>query len=169
MLFETSLSSTPVFGLRREMNRLFDDMLTRTTPTAAWMPAVDVREDQKDIAIQAELPGVRPEDVEVTSDNGLLTIRGQKTISRQEGDQTQYHLVERSYGSFSRSFRLPKGVDESKITASFDHGILTVRVPKTALPQPRKIEIGGSGSNEQPQVQGTAPAASNGSSANANA
>jgi len=141
MLFETSLTPLPVFGLRREVNRLFDDALSRTTPTASLAPPVDVREDEHEIALSVELPGVKPDDVEVTSDNGMLTVRGHKSAERKEGDGTEYHLVERTYGSFTRSFRLPKGVDDSKITANFTNGVLNVRVPKTALPQPKKITI----------------------------
>jgi len=154
MLFETSLTPLPVFGLRREMNRLFDDALSRTTPTAALAPPVDVREDNHEIALSVELPGVKPEDVEVTSDNGMLTVRGHKTAERKEGDGTEYHLVERSYGSFTRSFRLPKGVDDSKITANFSNGVLDVHVPKAALPQPKKIAIGSGDGNGNAQVQG---------------
>ena len=146
MMFETSLSPLPMFGLRRDMNRLLDDMITRNNANSAWAPPVDVREDGNGIAISVELPGVDPENVELTTDNGLLTIRGNKSEERKEGDEnTQWRVVERSYGSFVRSFRLPKGVDEAKINASFDHGVLNIHVPKTALPQPKKIAIGTSG------------------------
>lgn len=163
MLFETTLTATPVFGLRREMNRLFDDMLTRTTPSAAWAPPVDVREDDREISLAVELPGVKPEDVEVTCDNGLLSIRGQKNAARKENDG-EYHLVERTFGTFTRSFRLPKGVDESKITADFEHGVLNVRVPKAALPQPKKIQIGTRAENDgQRRVEGSASSNGRGS------
>ncbi len=79
----------------------------------------------------------------------MLSIRGQKHSERSKEDgDSAYHLVERSYGAFTRSFRLPKGVDESKISASFEHGVLAVRIPKAALPQPKKIAIDvGSASN----------------------
>ena len=154
MLFETSLGATPVFGLRREMNRLFDDMLTRTTPSTTWAPPVDVREDDQEIALQLELPGVKPENVDVTCDNGILTVHGEKRVERKEGTGEQYHLLERTYGTFTRQFRLPKGVDESKITADFEHGVLSIRVPKAALPQPKKIQIGTRGNGEQ-RVGGT--------------
>lgn len=169
MLFETSMTATPVFGLRREMNRLFDDVLTRTTPSATWAPPVDVREDDHEISLDIELPGVKPEDVDVSFDNGLLSIRGQKSAERKEGTEGEYHLVERTYGTFTRQFRLPKGVDESKITADFEHGVLHVRVPKAALPQPKKIQIGTRGSGEgRQQVQGnTGASASSGAGSNA--
>ncbi len=77
----------------------------------------------------------------MTCDNGVLTVRGEKSETRKEGEEGRYHLVERSYGSFARSFQLPQGVDESKIEGSFDNGLLKVRIPKAALPQPKRINI----------------------------
>jgi HSP20 family protein len=143
MVYRSSL--TPAFGLRREIDRLFDDMFGHTAlqSQSAWSPAVDIREDDKELSILAELPGMKPEEVEITSDNGILTIRGEKSETRKEGDERRYHLVERSYGTFTRSFQLPQGVDESKIEADFDNGLLTVRIPKAALPQPKRITIHG--------------------------
>jgi HSP20 family protein len=148
MLFETAIT-TPVYGLRREVNRLFDDVMSRTLPSTAWIPPVDVREDDAEILLTAELPGIAPEQVEVTTDSGVLTIRGEKRAERKEGDDGRYQLVERSYGNFTRSFRLPKGADEGKITADFEHGILKVHVPRAALPQPKKIAIGMKGSDSR--------------------
>jgi HSP20 family protein len=96
------------------------------------------------LKLEFELPGVRPENVEVTAENGVLTVRGEKHAERKEGDQRgRYHVVERSWGTFQRSFQLPAGIDEDRIEASFDQGVLTVRIPKAALPQPRRIEIKG--------------------------
>ena len=152
MIYRTALSA-PVFGLRREIDRLFEDTFSRGDGMAAWTPAVDVAETDKELRLDLELPGIRPEDVEVTADNGVLTVRGQKNSERKEGDdESRYHLVERSYGSFMRSFQLPQGLDESKIQADCEHGILSIRIPKAALPQPRKIQIGkqisGKGTND---------------------
>jgi HSP20 family protein len=108
---------------------------------AAWVPVVDVREDSKDLTLSVELPGVDPKAVEITHESGVLTVRGQKQVTRKDGDtEARYHFVERTYGAFSRSFRMPKGVDESNISAQYDNGVLTIRVPK-AVPQPKKIEI----------------------------
>ena len=157
MMFETSLSPVPVFGLRRDMNRLLDDMITRSTPSSNWAPAVDVREDGNGIAISVELPGVDPSNVEVTTDNGVLAVRGTKSAGHKEGDEnTQWHLVERSYGTFVRTFRLPKGIDEARIGGSYEHGVLTIHVPKAALPKPRKVAIdtrGNSNSNGSGQAE----------------
>lgn len=170
MLFETSLTPLPMFDLRRDMNRLLDDVITRSTPGSSWASPVDVREDKTGISLSIELPGVRPENVEVTTDNGLLTVKGQKFAQRKEGDGAEYHLLERSYGSFTRTVRLPKGIDESTITANFANGILDVRVPKSALPQPKKIANGleGDGSSSKradKRMEERAPSASNASTA----
>jgi HSP20 family protein len=149
MLYRTSLS-TPVFGLRREIDRLFEDTFGRGDGLNSWSPAVEVRESDNELRFDAELPGMKPDDVEITAENGVLTIRGEKHSEMKEGDdKTRYHVVERTYGSFSRSFQLPKGLDESKIEADYEDGILSIRIPKTALPQPRKISIGKSGNAKQ--------------------
>lgn len=149
MMYRTSLS-TPVFGLRREIDRLFEDTFGRGDGLTSWSPAVEVRESDNELRFDAELPGMKPDDVEITAENGILTIRGEKHSEMKEGDdKTRYHVVERTYGSFSRSFQLPKGLDESKIEADYEDGILSIRIPKTALPQPRKISIGKSGNAKQ--------------------
>jgi HSP20 family protein len=148
MMYRTSVA--PFFSLRRDIDRLFEDALGRDSMQGGWAPAVDVREDGEALVLELELPGVSPEQVEVTAENGILTVRGEKSSERKEGDEDRrWHLVERSYGAFRRSFQLPKGVDEGQIDASFDHGVLTVRVPKSALPQPRKIEIRGAASGSR--------------------
>jgi HSP20 family protein len=138
MLYNMTTSS-PIFGLRREIDRLFEDTFARDGSN--WTPAVDIKETAGDIRVDLELPGLKPEDVEITTENGLLTIRGEKKTERKEGEDSRYHVVERSYGSFMRSFTLPQGVDESQIEAEFDSGILSVRIPKAALPQPKRIQI----------------------------
>ena len=140
MLYRTS-PTAPVFGLRREIDRLFEDTFGRGEGGTMWTPAVDVQENQNELRLDVELPGLNPEEVEITADNGVLTIRGEKQIERKEGDDSRYHVVERSYGSFTRSFQLPQGLDESRIEASFNNGILGIHIPKSALPQPKKIQI----------------------------
>ena len=107
-----------------------------------WAPVVDVNESASDVGITVELPGIDPSAVEITYENDVLTVKGEKKSTRKEGDtETRYHLVERTFGSFTRSFRMPKGLDESKIDAQYANGVLTIRVPKAAVPAPRKIEI----------------------------
>jgi HSP20 family protein len=152
-------SSSPIFGLRREIDRLFDDTFTRDG--AGWTPAVDVQETESDLRLDLELPGLKPEDVEITAENGVLTVRGEKRSERKEGEQARYHVVERTYGSFMRTFQLPQGVDEEQIGAEFENGILSLRIPKAALPQPRRIQINpgkskqvNAGKSQQSAVEG---------------
>ena len=149
MLYSMTTSS-PIFGLRREIDRLFEDTFARDGNN--WTPAVDIKESDNDIRIDLELPGLRPEDVEITAENGLLTIRGEKRSERKEGDDGRYHVVERSYGTFMRTFTLPQGVDESQIQAEFNDGVLSIRIPKSALPQPRRIQIAGNQERQQASV-----------------
>jgi HSP20 family protein len=134
-------SSFPMSSLRREIDRIFDD--AGAPSGGRWMPAADVREDDDAIHIDIELAGIDPKDIDINVENGMLTIAGEKHTERKEGKEGQYHSVERRYGSFARSFQLPQGVDESKIGASFDNGLLTVDIPRSAMPQPRRIQIGG--------------------------
>ena len=140
MLYRNSLNA-PVFGLRREIDRLFEDTFGRGEGGTTFTPAVDIRENQNELSLDVELPGLNPSDVEITAENGVLTIRGEKQTERKEGDDSRYHVVERSYGSFLRSFQLPQGLDESKIEASYNNGILSIHIPKSALAQPKKIQI----------------------------
>lgn len=140
MLYRTTMA--PLFNLRRDIDRLWEDALGSASNGSAWMPPVDIRETDSDLRIEFELPGLTPEEVSITAENGTLTVRGEKRGERQEGKEgSRYHLVERSYGAFSRSFQLPAGIDEEKIDADFEHGVLKVRIPKAALPQPKKIRI----------------------------
>src|SRR5206468_5614653 len=133
------MTKSPIFGLRREIDRLFDDTFARDGFN--WTPAVDVTENDSEIRLDLELPGLKPEDVELTAENGILTVRGEKKTERKEGEDNRYHVVERTYGSFLRTFQLPQGIDENQIKAEFENGILSIRIPKAALPQPKRIQI----------------------------
>ncbi|MFN2398922.1 MAG: Hsp20/alpha crystallin family protein [Gemmatimonadaceae bacterium] len=133
----------PLFGLRRDIDRLFDDTFTGRQGAGAWSPAIDVRENEKELAVEIELPGMKAENVDISVENGVLMVRGEKPASQKEEEDGQWHVTERSYGSFYRALSLPQGVEEDKIEADFADGVLTVRVPKAALPQPRKIRIAG--------------------------
>ena len=145
MVYRTAIAA-PAVSLRSEIDRMFENTLNAlgasgATRVSDWMPPVDIRESENELSLSFEIPGVSPEQIELTADSGVLTVRGEKSEARREDGQHQYHLVERSYGSFSRSFRMPKNLDESKIEATFANGVLTVSIPKAALPQPRKIEV----------------------------
>lgn len=108
--------------------------------TAAWYPACDVFEDNEAIKIVAEVPGVKPEDVKLSLENNLLTIRGEKKQQAEERNE-RVHRYERTYGTFERSFALPSSVDPEGIQASCENGILTVTVPKAERARPREIPV----------------------------
>jgi HSP20 family protein len=148
-LYKTTALQGPVFGLRREIDRLFDETFAGNGGVSGWTPAVDIREDETELNLSLELAGVNPENVEITAENGILTVRGEKQEERKEKEEGRYFLAERTYGSFVRSFQLPQGLDESKISADFEHGLLRIHVPKTALPKPRRIQIASGSKGEQ--------------------
>jgi HSP20 family protein len=140
-------------SLFREIERTFDDF-SRRSPLAgfagfggeAMMPKVDVAEGKDAVEITAELPGCNEKDVDVTLSEGVLTIRGEKKTERDETDKDKnWHIVERSYGSFSRSIPLPFTPDSAKVEAKFDKGVLRVKLPKPAeiAKREKKIEIRG--------------------------
>ena len=109
-------------------------------------PETDVIETEKEIRVVTEMPGLRQDDIEVDVENNVLTIRGEKREERTEGEEGgKYHLAERRYGTFARSFVLPRDVDSEQIQASFDNGVLTVRIPKSERAQRRRIQVGGAG------------------------
>ncbi len=137
-------------SLQREVDRVFDEF-TRGFPSfgvsamgAARLPELtprmDVTETEKEFEITAELPGLEEKDVQVNVADGVLTIRGEKKAEKEEKDKS-YHLVERSYGAFSRSLDLPEGVDADAIEASIANGVLKVSVPKPAPAQVKKIDV----------------------------
>ncbi len=105
-----------------------------------WTPSVNIFEDESGYHVSAELPDVTPSDVKVTVRDGVLTLKGERKLEK-KSDTTRYHLVERSYGQFSRSFTLPKDSDGDRVAAEFKNGVLTVSVPKRIEIQPREIEV----------------------------
>lgn len=110
---------------------------------ADWAPRVDVKETPEEFLIFAELPGVRKEDVKVTVKDGVLSLKGERKMEKEEKN-TKYHRVERHYGSFMRSFSVPEGVDETKVLADYKEGVLNVHLPKSkdAKAKPVEIKIG---------------------------
>lgn len=152
MLYRMTTGS-PIFGLRREIDRLFDDTFAREG--GSFTPAVDIKENENEIRLDLELPGMKPEDVEITAENGVLTVRGEKREERKEGEDNRYQVIERAYGTFIRTFQLPQGVDEDQIKAEFNNGVLSLHIPKAALPQPKRIEIGGVREQRQQAAVGT--------------
>ena len=121
--------------LQNEISRSVGD--PRRQPFA---PAVDILETKDAILVKAELPGVKSEDVHVNVENNVLTVSGERRLEH-EDEKDGYHRVERWYGSFQRSFALPRSVDSETIEAKLDAGVLTVRIPKKAEVQPRRIAV----------------------------
>ena len=133
---------------RREVDRVFDRFFNPSTTQglSVWAPAVDVRETNDELHVTAELPGLRSEDVNVTVENGVLTISGEKKQEVQEGKEDgNYYLFERRYGRFERSFTLPRTVNADQVKARFENGILTVSLPKAEEAKPRKVQIEANG------------------------
>lgn len=153
------VTANPLMGLRDEIDRLFDGFFNAPfgrmfeidpfrrfgtmVPTLGGVtPLVDVKETDAAYEITAELPGLAEKDVEVTLNDNVLVVRGEKKTERQE-KKADYHLTERSYGAFHRTFRLPETVDQNKIAATFDKGVLSLTLPKTekAAKAAKKIEV----------------------------
>lgn len=114
-------------------------------PSAALMraPETDVVETEREIRVVTEMPGLKRESIEVDVENNVLTVRGEKREERTEGQEGKYHLAERRYGTFSRSFVLPRDVDAENIQARFEDGVLTVVIPKSEKARRRRIAVGG--------------------------
>lgn len=116
------------------------DWQYRDSVSASWVPPVDIFEQKDQIRIMAEVPGVRPEDVKISLEGNVLTIRGEKQqVAEEQTDRV--HRYERTYGEFERTFSLPATVEANRITASYEHGILTVTLPKVEQAKPRQIQV----------------------------
>jgi HSP20 family protein len=121
------------------LNRLFEDL--HSEGTRAWVPAVDIYEtDGHEVVIKAELPDVRKEDINITFENGVLTLSGQRK-QEESVEKGQVRRLERRYGAFSRSFTLPDSVDASAIAAVYKDGVLTIRLPRREESKPKQISV----------------------------
>lgn len=127
--------------LQRELDRFREgDEGGGRVATAEWTPAVDIKEEESRFVIHADIPGVNPEDIDISMENGVLTIKGERnTEAKTEKDN--YKRVERIYGSFYRRFTLPDTADNEAISASFKHGVLDVVIPKREAVKPKKISV----------------------------
>ncbi|MBN2208426.1 MAG: Hsp20/alpha crystallin family protein [Candidatus Coatesbacteria bacterium] len=134
-----------LMGFQERMNRLFDDVYSRRGELSPiqkgdWSPAVDVFETKDAVELRAELPGMSASDVDISLENDVLTLSGERTMSK-EVKEENYHRVERSYGSFTRSFALPMRIHKEKIKATFKDGVLHVTLPKAEEAKPKQIKI----------------------------
>ncbi len=138
-------------GLHDEMNRLFTglgpaNMEKGEFARGSWAPNVDIYEDKDRLIVEAELPGMNRDDFEISVENNVLTLKGERKFEKKtEGDN--YHRVERSYGAFTRQFTLPQTITAEGATADFENGVLRVALPKREETKARKIEVKGSGSD----------------------
>ena len=142
------MTSVPrdVFNLQSEFNKMVgsffsDEDADTSVPSQSWIPAVDIMENDDKYIANMELPGVRKEDVSITMLEQVLTIRGEKKQEKKEGKDGSVDRIERSYGSFQRSFTLPATVRSEAIVAEFKDGILTVTMPKAEEKKPKQIEV----------------------------
>jgi HSP20 family protein len=117
----------------------------------AWAPPVDIAEEKDRIVITAELPGFQEEQISIQTENGMLTLTGERKFEKESGERN-YHRVERSYGQFVRSFSLPNNVDREKIHATFANGLLQIELPKREDAKPRQIRVT-AGSKEAPKKE----------------
>ena len=130
---------------RQEMDRVFHPLLQRDDDTSRvvggdWVPAVDIKDEDNRYVIRADIPGVKPEDIEVTMDNGVLTIRGERRFEETE-EKENFKRIERSHGIFYRRFSLPDDTDAEAIEATGKDGVLEVTIPKTAERHSKRIEV----------------------------
>jgi HSP20 family protein len=130
-----------MFRLQDEMSRLFtDDRLFRAGESVGWTPACDIYEDGEEVAVRVELAGVDPKDVDIRFENGVLTLKGERKLEKEEKKEN-YHRVELAYGTFTRSFSLPGTVDSEKIKAEAKNGVLVVHLPKKPEAKPKAIQV----------------------------
>jgi len=134
--------SLPTFQrLQREMNRVFDESMGDfdAGTTRTWGPPLEIYETDEELFVVAELPGLEQKEIDISFDNGLLILSGERGAEEEEG--RTYHRNERWYGKFERSFQLPTAYDPNRITAKLRDGILTVKIPKSETAKPRQIPV----------------------------
>jgi HSP20 family protein len=128
------------WGLLNRLRRELDQGFETSAPDASWTPAVDLHEEAKQFTVRADLPGVKPADIEITAEKGVLALRGSRSLE-QKSDDGHYSRVERVNGKFVRTFTLPENVATDQINAKFKDGVLELTIPKIAKTEPRRIEV----------------------------
>src|SRR6266705_2125240 len=146
--------------LQDRMNRLFQQSYgdrEESLTTSSFAPAVDVYEDEHNVTLKIEVPGIDEKDIDVRLENNTLTVHGERKIEKEEKEEN-YRRVERQYGSFTRTFNLPTTVDAEKVSASYDKGVLKVSLPKKAEAKPKQIKVN-VGSEKTLEAKGPSKAA----------
>ena len=128
--------------VQEEMNRALGEerLLFRAGESVGWTPSCDIYEDGEEIVVRAELAGVEPKDVEIRFENGVLTLKGERALEK-EDKRENYHRLELNYGTFTRAFTLPATIDSEKIRADSKHGVLVVHLPKKPEAKPKSIQV----------------------------
>jgi len=133
-------------AIQERMNQIFEDALARSRGreeglgTGMWTPAVDIFENNDFVVVKAELPGVERNLISVEVKDGILSLRGERKFEKEVKEES-YHRIERSYGRFQRSFSLPVSVDQDRVTARFEDGVLEVKLPKKEKAKPKQIQV----------------------------
>ena len=133
-----------------QLNRMFNDFLGRSgqeSNLSAWAPAVDIFETENELTVKADLPDIKPEDLDIRVENNILTIRGERKFEKKV-DEKNYLRVERAYGSFSRSFSLANTVNPEGIKANYENGVLTLTIPKREEAKPKQIKVSVTGTGK---------------------
>ena len=141
-----------VDSLQSEVNRLFDGFFGggRSNGSRRWIPPMDLAETEDELVLTADLPGMSEEDIAIEVKDGVLAVTGERKDGRRESG-SGYHRAERSFGRFSRTLALPRGVDAEHVSAKFDRGVLEVHIPKPEERKPFRVQIGGA--DEQPAIE----------------
>ncbi len=130
----------PMRELQREIDRVFSEFFKGSRVESAFYPVVDVYETKDSIVVEVETPGMTKDDIKITIEDNVLKIQGEKKLEREEKDRN-YYVVERSYGTFERAFRLPDYVDTENIKAKFENGVLTIVIPKKEEEKKKVIDV----------------------------
>jgi HSP20 family protein len=144
--------------LQEEVNRLFSTNLTRAfgddegIARGAWAPSVDIYENKDQIVLEAELPGMKQEDFDLSIENNVITLRGERRFEKTD-ESDNYHRVERSYGAFTRSFTLPQTVSAEEARAEYSNGVLRVTLPKREEAKSRRIEVTGTAATSTKTIE----------------
>ena len=143
--------------LREKMNRLFEDAVTsrgeeKDMISSSWAPAVDIYETENNLVLSAEVPGIEEKDIEIKIEDSTLSIRGVRNFEK-ETKEENYHRIERAYGSFFRSFTLPNNIDQEKIHAEHESGVLKIHMPKKPESKPKKVKILKAQTVEKPKTR----------------
>ena len=147
--------------LQNRLNSIFHDFSRpqstegESLTAGAFAPAVDIYEDAQKLALTFEVPGVKPEDVDIRVENNVLTVKGERAWNAEQKEEN-FRRIERRFGSFVRSFTLPQSVDTEAVSAHSEHGVLVVELPKKAAAQPKQIKVNATGAANQPaQIEGS--------------